>query len=181
MTGFGEMMGSAVAALQAGYSVENSFAVAAKDMNMIFGMDAYITKEMELLIQLVRNNINIEDGIDDLARRSKISDIREFAEVFRIAKRSGGDMPRMIKNTGEIISEKIDVKKRISTLIGAKKLESTIMNMVPFGIILYINASNPGFYDPLYEGIMGRIIMTVLILVYLIAYTISGKIVNIDI
>ena len=55
------------------------------------------------------------------------------------------------------------------------------MNGIPFFIIFYLNTSSPDFFSILYSSIMGRIIMTVALLIYLFAIYLSQKIISIPI
>ena len=106
--------------------------------------------------------------------------VTDFAEVFSIAKRSGGNLPDILNNTASAISDRIDVSREIETQVSAKKMEQRIMDMVPFGIILYIDSTTPGFFDPLYHNVVGAALMTVLLVVYVIAFLLGEKILKIS-
>ena len=105
---FRELMNSLIASLGAGYSIENAFSRSYQDMIMLFGEKSYIAPEISYMLKAIKNNRNIEDLLYDFGERSGVKDIKDFAEIFRIAKRSGGDMPYMIRQTVDIISDKID-------------------------------------------------------------------------
>ena len=177
---FKEILHSLLAGIQAGYSIENAFCNAYGDIKLLYGEDAILAKELLLINKSLRNNCNVEDLVMDLAHRSHHPDIMEFAEVFQATKRSGGNLPSMMKTTSEILSAKMEVKRKISTVISSKKMEQNIMNVVPFGIMLYINASSPGFFDVLYHNVTGILIMTILLMVYLAAYFLAEKILRIE-
>ena len=179
MLQFREMMHAVIAALQAGYSVENAFIQAYEDMRLLYGADAMISCELKLIARKLKNNQNIEDALDDMAKRTHVQDIKDFAEVFRIAKRSGGDLPGILRNTADLISDRIEVSREINTQIASKKMEQKIMDLVPFGIILYIDTTSPGFFDPLYHSVFGVAVMSVMLLVYLAAYLLAEKILDI--
>lgn len=178
---FREMMNSCIANLGAGYSIENSFINSYRDMLLLFGKESYITKELGLIAKALKNNRNIEDLLEDFGNRSHVSDIKDFAEVFKIAKRTGGDLSEMIGSTADVINEKIEVKRKIETIISAKKYEQSIMNIVPFGIILYLDMTSPGFFDSLYHNVTGILIMTAMLVIYLIAYFLAEKITTIEV
>ena len=69
----------------------------------------------------------------------------------------------------------------IETLITAKKYEAKIMNMVPLGIIVYMQVFMPEFLEPLYHNLIGILVMTAALAGYGGAYMLSKKIVNIKI
>ncbi len=176
---FREMMNSVIAGLQAGYSVENAFAHSYEDIVLLFGENSMMSMELKNLRRSLKNNINLEDVLTSLGERSHISDIADFAEVFRIAKRSGGDLPGILKNAASVITDKMEVRREITTMISAKKMEQNIMNVVPFGIILYIDFSSPGFFDSLYHNLFGVVLMSVMMGIYLFAYFLAKKITDI--
>ena len=110
-----------------------------------------------------------------------MEDIQSFAEVFRTARRSGGDLVAITKITSDRIGEKIEVKREINTILAGKKMEGRIMNLVPLGMILYFWLCCPGFLDCLYTGMKGRLVMTIFLIVYLMAYGLNQKICNITV
>lgn len=178
---FKELMNALIASLQAGYSIENSFVHSYNDMSLLFGKGSYISREVGIIIKGMRNNSNVEDLLLDFGIRSHIDDIKDFAEIFRIAKRSGGNLTEIIQQTADVIGEKMDVRRKLSTIISAKKMEQSIMNVIPFGIILYIDWSSPGFFDALYHNLTGILIMTALLGIYGLAYVLAGRIIDIKV
>ncbi len=178
---FRDCIRSVGANLKAGYSVENAFKESLTDIRLLYGEQSYMARELVHMIQGIHNNISLEKLLISLGRRSGIADIREFAEVFAIAKRSGGNMTDILVRTADVMSRKLDIDSEIQIVISAKKLEQQIMNIVPFAIIIYISVTSPGFFDVLYHNVLGVIIMSVCLLIYLIAYKISTNIININV
>lgn len=168
-------------ALYAGYSIENAFLEAARDLTMLYGEEAFIIKEFQYISNQLRMNRTVEECLKEFALRSGVEDIGNFAEVFVTAKRTGGDIMGIIRNSSQNVAGRIEVKREIQTIITAKQMESRIMCLVPFGIILYLWVFSPGFLDGMYGNLRGILIMSVLLLVYLGAYVLSEKIVDIKV
>lgn len=169
------------AALEAGYAIENSFREAVKDLEMIYPKESDIIREFELIRKKVELQIPVEEALMDFAARSGIDDIENFAEVFITAKRSGGNLIRIVKHTGEILSDKINVKREIRTMITGKRLESEIMSIIPAGIILYLWIFSPGYLDALYGNLLGGVFMTVLLILYFAGFLLLRKIAEIPV
>ncbi len=178
---FREAIMSVNASLTAGYSIENAFIEAGKDMARLYGEDGLITKEFALLTRALRANETLEVILSDLARRSGVEDIRDFADVFAAAKRSGGDLNRIIRRAADTISEKMDVKREIETLTSSKRYENRIMEIVPFAIICYISLTSPDFIEGLYHNATGIAVMTVCLVIYAAGFVMAERIVNIQI
>ncbi len=178
---FKEGMLAVVASLNVGYSIENSFREATVDLKLLYGEKSGIVKEFRNIINKINMNINVETALMDFAMRSNNEDIIIFAEIFKYAKRSGGDMIEIIRNTAGIISEKIETKKEISVLVAAKKYEHTIMSLVPMGIIVYMKMGNPQMFEKMYGNLMGIVVMSICLLIYAVGYFWGRKIVRIDV
>jgi tight adherence protein B len=169
------------AALEAGYSAENAIEEARKDLGQIYPEDAMIIQELSYMVNQIRMNVTLEKVLEDFAIRSQVEDILSFSEVFNTAKRTGGDLINVIKLTGNVINDKIEVKREIITLISAKRMEANIMKGIPVLILIYLSLSSPGFLSPLYHNIFGVIVMSILLLFYLGAYQVIERIVAIEV
>lgn len=172
---------SVAAGLQAGYSIENAFLEAGKDMERLYGNDSLMAKELRFFRKGLRNHVPLELLLADLGIRSGEPDIEDFAEVFSIAKRSGGSLNDIIRRSAAVTGEKIEVKREIQTLLSSRKYEQKIMNMVPFLIMAYLQLTSKGFFDCLYFNAAGILIMTGCLAVYLAAFYLSRKIVEIEV
>lgn len=172
----------AVAANQkAGYSIENAFRESYKDMEMLYSADGIICMEIRYIIAGLDNNVPLEKLIYSLGTRSGEPDIVQFADVFTIAKRSGGNITEILQKTVTVIEQKTETDKEIQLMISAKKLEQKIMNMVPFLIIFYVSSTSKGFFDVLYHNLVGVVIMTVCLGFYAAAYLMSKRMVEIEV
>ena len=178
---FKDLMESVMTSLKAGYSAENAFGEAYREMAFLHGKHSAICKELFRIESGLRNNIPLEKLLLRLASDSGVEEIREFAEVFAIAKRSGGNMIEIMERTVNLISSRLEVEKEIDLILSAKKMEQKIMDVVPFLIIAYIGFSSQGFFDVLYHNPVGILIMSVCLAVYIAAFMLSEKIIQISV
>ncbi|MBQ9766301.1 MAG: type II secretion system F family protein [Lachnospiraceae bacterium] len=169
---------SLAALLRAGYSVENSFEEMRREMIELHGEKSMIVVELKRIIRKLKLNVMVEELLEDFGKRSGIDDIKNFASVFKTAKRSGGDMLKIITKTARMIVDKCDIEREVSTVIAAKRFEERLMLIMPAAIVLYLNISNPGFLDVMYETIQGRLIMIACLIVYAGAFVVGEKIVE---
>lgn len=167
--------------LSAGYSLENALKESVEELRVIYDEKSLILMEFEYLSHLVYMNIPIEKAFEDFGERSAVEDVRNFARVLKIAKRSGGEVIEIINHTAGVINDKIKMKEEILTLTTAKRFEQRIMNIFPFVIVLYIDISSPGFFHTMYTTIIGKVMMTVCLLGYILALYLSAKILDIEV
>ncbi|MCM1303561.1 MAG: type II secretion system F family protein [Lachnospiraceae bacterium] len=173
---FRECILSVSASLRAGYAVENAFRECRRDMELLYGEGALICGELDYIRRGLDINITLEELLADLAARSGCPGIREFAQVFVLAKRNGGSMPDIIRSSAAVIGRKIELQQEIATMLSGKQMEQNIMKLMPFGILLYISVTNHGYFDVLYHNWQGAALMTGCLGVYLLAYAMGERV-----
>lgn len=178
---FKEAIQSLSAALNVGYSVENALKEAVKDLKGMYKKDEMILRELNYIIRQVQMNVTTETALSEFAARTQDEDVQTFVTVFNMAKRSGGDTMEIIRNVVRQMGEKIDVEREIVTMMSAKKLEFRVMTVIPFGMILYLKLSFPEFLSELYGNVAGALIMSICLLIYLAAYEIGKRMVEIEV
>lgn len=167
--------------LQAGNSVENAFRRAYSDLKSLYGEAADITKEFLVIGRGIENNLILEKMLLDFGKRSGVEDIKDFADIFAVAKRTGGNLKEIIADTVEVISEKIEMKRSLRILISEKQFEQKIMSIIPFFILIYIGMTSPGYFDSLYHSLSGIGIMTACLAAYVVAILWGIKITAIEV
>ena len=178
---FKDAMESMISALSAGYSLENSVFETQKDLALMYRKEDLIMREFDYFVTQVRLHVPVEKLMMDLGERSGMEDIKVFSEILITARKTGGNLVKIMKRTAENISQKIETKREIETVIAGKKMEAGCMNLIPIGIILYLRICSPGFLDPLYGNLPGIMIMTVSLAVYIFAFWWSRKITDISV
>lgn len=164
--------------LRTGYAVENAFLESREDIRMLYGERSVMYCELELIRRGMILNITLEDLVEDLAKRSGCDEIRQFSTVLSVAKRGGGNISQIIRNTATLISDKVDTTQEMMTLLRGRRLEQTVMEIMPFAIALYIGSTYPGYFAPLYHNPTGYIVMTVCLAIYIGAYTVGERIMD---
>ena len=168
--------------LSSGKSFETALVDAQRALERVYpDKNALIIKELELINARVTMNISVEQALADLADRVRVEEIKNFADVFTISKRAGVNLVEVIRNTSNMIREKIEVKQEIENLVAGKKLEQKILSLTPFLMVYVIKSSSSGFLDPLFSTAAGRMVMTVALLLLLAGYLLSNRIMNIEV
>ncbi|HHV29392.1 type II secretion system F family protein [Acetivibrio mesophilus] len=179
---FKDMLYSLSSSLTAGRSVEMSFKEALKDLSILYpDPDTYIIREVEYIIRKLEMNETVEDVLEDLARRAHLEDIQNFTDVFKTCKRTGGNLVNVIRNSTNIINDKIEIKEEINTLLAAKKFEQKILSVMPLIMIIILSVTTDDYMAPVFNTIIGRIVMTFAIIIIAVGYFISKKIIDIEI
>lgn len=176
---FRDALNALSTAVQAGYSAENAVAACARDLERIYPADSDIVREFRYIESRQRVNVPVEELFLSFGERTRIEDIENFAAVFSTAKRTGGDMNKVIHTSARMLGDKIEVRKEIEATLAAKKAEQMIMSLMPAGIILYLQLTSPGFLEILYGNAFGFCAMSVCLGIYVFSCWMGRKIVDI--
>lgn len=174
---FKELLFLTATGLKAGYSVENAFLNSYEDLKNLFGRDCYICHILLHLQQNLRNHNSITEMWKTIGESSGIVEIQEFAKVFAVAKKSGGNMTQLLQTTADVIGKRVEIKKEIYILLSAKRLELKIMNIMPLVIMLYMEITSPGYFDVMYHSPGGLVIMTIILFLYVAGYGLGRRII----
>ena len=168
-------------ALEAGYSVENAFGASVRDLTEMYGEDGMITVEFSAIVDQMKMNRTPETLLMDFGNRSGIEEIRNFAEIFAVAKRSRGGISSVISHFARVISGKIRVREEILNMTAEKVFEQRIMNLIPFFIVIYVDVTSPGFFTVMYRTPTGRLVMTGCLALYTAALLLSRHFLKIEV
>ena len=162
----------------AGKNVVDSFHAVYDDMRIQYEEDAFIVKELEVILSGMANNFDVEDLMEDLGNRSGNDDIVSFANVFRISYRKGGNLKDTINTTHSILSDKMEIKEEIETMVSASKMEQTVMIFMPVGLIGIMKSMSPDFAAN-FATPAGIASTTIAIGLFIVSYFVGRKILNI--
>lgn len=177
---FKDMLYSLSSSLSAGKTVELSFREALKDLSVLYPEpSAFILAEVGRIISRLDMNEPLESALQDFAGRARLEDVDNFVNVFNISKRSGGNLAEVIRNTSSIINDRIEVAQEVDTMLAERKFERKVLNMIPILMILLLSVSAPDYMAPVFNTLAGRITMSGSIILLLIAWLISAKIIDI--
>ena len=166
--------------LLVGYSFENALMNSIKETKALCGKDSYLVKELRIVINKLNINIPVEKAFMEFARSTEVEEIIIFAEVLNISKRSSGNIVEIIRNTVDSIANRIELKREIEVIFASKKFEQKVMNFIPFFIICYVKLTSPGMLDIMYNSLVGRLLMTVCLIIFILALVLSEKITNME-
>lgn len=175
---FRDMLEAFTTSLGAGKNVRDSFKSVYDDLKVQYEEDAFIINELYVILDGMDNNIDVEDLLLDFGIRSGNDDIYSFANVFKICYRKGGNIKDTIKNTYEVLSDKMEIAEDIETIVTSNKTEQNIMIFMPIALIGAIKTMSPDFAANFVTGV-GIIATTVAIILFVIAYFIGRAVLDI--
>lgn len=178
---FQTLLKNVSSSLLAGFSLENAFVEAEKELKQMYGEKSYMFQELQNINKKVGMNIPIEEPLEDLAERTGMEDIYNFIDILSFAKRAGGNFVEIIDNTINKMWAKYETSREIDVAISAKKLEQKVMSVIPVVLLAYMKFTSAEYMSVLYGNVAGALFMTVCLLAYGGAIHLAGKILQIKV
>lgn len=177
---FRELMTVLYSMMTAGYSLERAIDASRTELKLCCSKDSCILQEVEEICHKMSMNTPVLECLKDFAKRSQDEDILMFYEVTCIARQHGGSMSAILKNAIERINADIEMRCEIETTIAGKRHEFMIMVIIPLCIILYMRLTSGQLMAVLYTGLIGRCVMSIVLVLYGVAVLWGEKMIQIS-
>lgn len=177
---FNDLLYSLSTSVSAGKTFENAVRWSYKELAILYpNENEYIIKEIGIIVAKLNNNHGVDACFRELASRSGLSVIRDFADMLSLCRVTGGNIKEILSNASSIIAEKIYTEYEIEIILSKVKTEQKILNYIPPGLLVLLLLQVPDYISPLYNSILGRIASTIALFLYLMAYVLSSKLMRI--
>lgn len=177
---FMDLLDSLATSVGSGNNAINAFIAAKTDLLIQYDEKAMIVQELELIIAGVQNGIGISEMMLDLGKRSGITEISSFAQVFNLSYGKGGDLGKIIRDSYDILYSKNEIELEIETKVTSTKNELNMMSAMPVLIVGMIKFTGGDFANNFHTP-TGIIATTVGIAMFLIAYKIGTVVTHIEV
>ena len=176
---FFDLLEAMSVSMRAGSPVMRSLQSAREDLVLIYPQDSDIITELDIIIGRFNNAVPLSEAFSDLAERSGLEDIRSFASIYATIEGKSSRADEIVRETQQIIADKMEIEMEIDTMMTAAKSEVNIMLMMPIVILGVIGYAGAGFMDAIYTTGAGRIVSTGGLIVFILSFVMARKFSNV--
>ena len=180
-TEFKNLMADLYSTTAAGGTLEKALRDALQEMKRSGGRYPVLTPQMERVIVELDRNIPVDKVLDHFGNRCGDPEIQHFVQVLKAAAGSGGSLADIIRRTSEMAALRAEMNAEIETMLAGRKAELKVMLAVPAGILLYMNLGSPEYMSVLYQAAAGRVIMCAALALYIAAFVIGRRILDVHV
>lgn len=178
---FFDMLEAMGVAMRAGNPVLKALQSAREDLALIYPEHSDILVELDIITSKFNNAVPLSEAFSDFAHRSGLEDVASFASIYATIEGKSSRADEIIRETQQIIADKMEIEMEISTLMTAAKSEVNIMLFMPLVILGVIGYAGAGFMDAIYTEPLGRVVATGGLIVFIISFTLARKFSNVEI
>lgn len=178
---FFDLLEAMSVAMRAGNPVLKALESAREDLSLIYSQQSDIIVELDLIISKFHNAVPLSEAFSDFARRSGLEDVASFASIYATIEGKSSRADEIVRETQQIIADKMEIEMEIDTLMTAAKSEVNIMLVMPLVILGIIGTAGAGFMDAIYTEPAGRAVATGGLVVFIISFIMARKFSNVEI
>lgn len=178
-TQFFDLLEAMSVSMRAGNPPYKALVNAREDLLLMYPETSDIIVELDLIIHRFENSVPLSESFADFARRSGLEDIESFASIYATIEGKSSRADEIIRETQEIISDKMAIEMEIDTIMTSAKSEANIMLFMPLLILLILGYMGKGFMDSIYTTAVGRVVATFGALMFLVSYLLTQKFSNV--
>lgn len=162
-------------ALRAGHSLASGMQLVAKEMPDPAGTEfGRVFHEQNL-------GLKVEDALRNLAERVDMLDVRIFVTAVLIQRQTGGDLAEVLDKIAEVIRDRIKLFGTVQALTAEGRLSGYVLLALPVVVFLVMLKVNSAYAELLIYEPMGRMMLTIAVVMQLMGWAMINKIVNIKV
>lgn len=176
---FKDLLESLSSSYSSGKNTRKAFEDSLEDMKVIYTENAEIVNEIKAILLGLNNNKTIESLLSDFGERSGLEDIQNFADVFNVCNRRGGNLREAVADAREIIGKKIEMEMSLEQMLSPGRNELNLLMAMPFIIVLLFNGDS--MFSMSGNAMQYVLIKLVCIGIFVVSYLMGRKIMDIKV
>ncbi len=156
----------------------HAFSQALKEFKRVYPRDE-LTVITDNIHSKTTANFQTEHILESFSQNLGIEEAYLFCDSIVICEKKGADFNKTIKETIAFIKEKRSIEQEIEVITEEKRTEKLIVSLCPFLILAVFNTMGTGYLDILYQGMLGRGIMTVAGILFFLCSFLAKKILEV--
>jgi len=138
-----------------------------------------INYEFKKIYQDMKYGLAVDVVFDRFAKRVNIEEATYLASSLTILNRTGGNIVSVFNAIEKTLFDKKKMQEELKNLTGVSNLVVKILLFVPFVFIILIYMLNPTYFDPLFESLLGYMIIGVIAVMFIIYVWILQKVLKV--
>jgi tight adherence protein B len=141
---------------------------------------APLSGQAALLVKELRVGASIDEAMANLATRCQNRNVDSVITALSIGRRTGGNLPKVLDLIARVLRETMRVEGMIAAKTSEGRASGWIMSALPIGFMLAMSVIDPDWTAPLYNDVIGNVILGVIIAMTLGGAVLMRKVSTID-
>ena len=140
-----------------------------------------MSQELDVLVKEYELGTPLDEALENLSERVGTRTLSATVQALKIARRSGGNLTELLQNSAESLREFARLEGVVRTKTAEGKAQVFVIGVIPLPMVLSINWLDPGFFEPLLHSLLGQLVISIALVLWLAAVLLARKILDVDI
>jgi tight adherence protein B len=111
-----------------------------------------ISEEFARVVSETQLGDPLVDALARMAERLDLRDVDWVVQAIRIQQSVGGKLADLLHTLADFIRAREEIRREIDVLTAEGKISAYVLGALPVFLGLFIQITNPGYLDPMFEG-----------------------------
>lgn len=144
-------------------------------------IEAPLAEEVELLVREGELGTPLDRALDQMAERIHSSTLSGAVLALRIARQSGGNLPKLLENAASALRELGRLEGVVRSKTAEGKAQALVIGLIPVPMIGGIHWMDPHFFAPLASTFVGHLVVAGAAALWAMAIVLARKILAVDV
>lgn len=140
-----------------------------------------VSQEFNTVLQQTKIGVPLEEAFENLVKRVPTQDNDMFVSSISILKETGGNLSEVFDTIAGVIRERVRLAQKIETYVAQGFFQGLVIFMMPFALGAMFTISDPESMAPLFDTVIGNIMLVVALLFDLLGGYVILKITDIKV
>lgn len=142
-------------------------------------LDGAIKEEFKKINLDIKYGLSLETVFERFYNRVKIEDIKSIASSLSLINKTGGNIVKVFSSIEKNFYDKKRIKEEMNSLVSSSIFMYRLLISLPILLSLIIFVINPDYFSPLIKTDIGKIIILLVLILYIIYTFIIKKIMRV--
>lgn len=162
-------------AVRAGHAVSTGFQMVADEIG------GPVSEEFRIVFEEQRYGLPMEESLFGLLDRVDSMDVKIFVTAVMIQREVGGNLAEILDNISRTIRERFKIQRQVRVHTAQGRMTGYLLAALPVVVGSLIYALNPGYMSVLFEPGIGRLLISVAVLLQIMGFVVIRRIVTIEV
>lgn len=140
-----------------------------------------VSQEFNTVLQQTKIGVPLEEAFENLVKRVPTQDNDMFVSSISILKETGGNLSEVFDTIAGVIRERVRLAQKIETYVAQGFFQGLVIFMMPFALGAMFAISDPESMAPLFDTVIGNIMLVVALIFDLLGGYVILKITDIKV
>lgn len=140
-----------------------------------------LRSEIVLATKQMRLGVVLEDALLEMAARIGSRTFDTALASVLIGQRVGGNLPKILETSAGALRELFRLEGMMRAKTASGRIQMWVIVLAPMLFVVYFDQTQPGYFDPLMESNMGRMMLLAAIIMWILAIIVGRKVLKVDV